>query len=176
MGGPPASAAPAEDTLQRGASHDDHDEAEADAPGGLDLAHGRTLTIAARPGAQLLELRAPGGAVELRIHVTGDGPVLSAESVRLSLTAAEDIELRCRHFRLEACETLELASRGSARVQAAESISVRAADFLELRGKLLGLNSERPAVLESMARLYFGGDMDRCLDWLARQDSPVLEW
>lgn len=167
MGGGPAAVESARGVEREGGMADEGQQ--------VALARGRTLTIEAERGATI-ELCAPGGEVELRVHVGDDGPVLSAGSVRLSLAATEDIELRCRRFRVEASEALELASRGSARVQAAESISVRAADFLELHGKLLGLNSERPAVLENMARLYFGGDMDRCLAWLAKQDSPVLEW
>ena len=68
----------------------------------LELRHGRTVSVVASDDADVLEVRAPSGGVELRIKLTEDGVVLQLEAARISLKAAESIDLESRNINLHA--------------------------------------------------------------------------
>lgn len=139
------------------------------------LGHGRSLTVAGEDGGDTVEVRAPGGTMELRIRITEAGPVLEMESVRLALTATESIEMKSRQVTVEAGESLTLASRGRAQVLAHDQIQVRTAEYLGLDGKIVGLRSDERAIVREMAEREFGGDIEKCLQWLAEQ-APAVDW
>ncbi|WP_428266143.1 hypothetical protein [Haliangium sp.] len=140
--------------------------------GGQALAHARTLVTG--PGTPTsIEIRAPGGQVELRVRITPDGPVLEADAARISLRASDAIEVSCRRFHLQADESLVLASQGPAGIAARSELRIHSAEYLNLRGKLIGNNSDREKILDHMAEVYFHGDRDASRAWLADPDLPL---
>ena len=82
----------------------------------LPLKHGRRLSLVSSGGDDLVEVRGAGGALELRIRMTADGPVLQMESLRLSLKAAQDVEVECNKFAVHAREDMALRADGDVRV------------------------------------------------------------
>lgn len=82
----------------------------------LPLAHGRTLALVHSAGDDLVELRGADGGLELRIRMTAEGPVLQMESLRLSLKAAEEVQVQCRRFDVQTTEDLRLDAGGDVRV------------------------------------------------------------
>ena len=68
----------------------------------LELRHGRTVSVAANDAADVLEVRSSSGELELRLKLTEDGLVLQLEAARISLKAAESIDLESRNINLEA--------------------------------------------------------------------------
>jgi uncharacterized protein (DUF2345 family) len=60
----------------------------------LALASGRVLVASGPEDAEQIELRSPGGAVELTITLTPQGPVVRVQASRLELAAKDAIELR----------------------------------------------------------------------------------
>ena len=104
------------------------------------LQHGRRLSLAVAGDEDLIEIRGRGGAVELRIRLTPDGPVLQLESVCLSLKAAQAVELECASFKVHAKEALELCSEGSLRIHAKEDLELDAAGDVCVTGTLIHLN------------------------------------
>jgi hypothetical protein len=86
------------------------------AGGELPLQHGRRLSLVASGGDDLVEVRGAGGALELRIRLTAEGPVLQMESLKLSLKAAQDVEVSCASFSVHAREGLALRADGDVRV------------------------------------------------------------
>ena len=139
------------------------------------LGHGRSLALVPQGNDSTVEIRAESGMLELRIRVTDAGPVLEMQGIRLALTATESIEMKSPRVMVEAEESLTLASRGEARLLAHDRIQVRTSEYLGLDGKLVGLRSEERTIVRELAEREFGGDVERCLQWLAEQ-APAVDW
>jgi hypothetical protein len=106
----------------------------------LPLQHGRSLALVRSAGDDLVEIRAPGGALELRIRMTAEGPVLQMESLRLSLKAAQDVEVACANFSVRSRETMTLQSDGDLRVSGEADVHVDAAGEVRVKGRMIHLN------------------------------------
>jgi hypothetical protein len=106
----------------------------------LPLQHGRSLALVRSADDDLVEIRAPGGALELRIRMTAEGPVLQMESLRLSLKAAQDVEVACANFAVRSRETMTLASDGALRISGEADVHVDAAGEVRVKGKMIHLN------------------------------------
>jgi phage gp45-like len=76
------------------------------------LREGRTLVIGEQGGEQLVEIRNGAGMVEIRIRLTEEGPVLQMEGARLSLKAAESVEIESQRVAIKATETIDLNASG----------------------------------------------------------------
>jgi hypothetical protein len=145
------------------------------------LGHGRSLALVpaqdagAAGAAETIEIRSQGGMLELRIRITDIGPVLEMEGIRLAVTAAESIEMKSRRVVVEAEESLTLASRGQAELLAQGTIQVRTSEYLGLDGKLVGLRSDERTIVRELAEREFGGDIEKCLTWLA-EHAPAVDW
>lgn len=139
------------------------------------LGHGRSLALVPQGNDSTVEIRAENGMLELRIRVTDAGPVLEMQGVRLALTATESIEMKAPRVMVEAGESLTLTSRGEARLLAKDRIQVRTPEYLGLDGKLVGLRSEERTIVRELAEREFGGNVERCLQWLAEQ-APAVDW
>lgn len=145
------------------------------------LGHGRSLALVPRQGddaaeaVEAIEIRAESGMLELRIRITDTGPILEMQGVKLALTAAESIEVKSPRVLIEAQDSLTLASRGEAHLLAHDRLHVRTTEYLGLDGKLVGLRSEERTIVREMAEREFGGDVERCLQWLAEQ-APAVDW
>ncbi len=63
------------------------------APDVVQLQYGRTLWVESTAGADVVEVHAPDGQVELRFKVTEDGVVLQLEANRISLKAKQSLDL-----------------------------------------------------------------------------------
>jgi hypothetical protein len=146
------------------------------------LGHGRSLALvpeqrgdSAAEVTEVIEIRAESGTLELRIRITDAGPVLEMQGIRLALAATESIEMKAPRVLVEAEESLTLASRGQAQLLAHDRLQVRTTEYLGLDGKLVGLRSEERTIVREMAEREFGGDVERCLQWLAEQ-APAVDW
>ena len=82
----------------------------------FDLPHGRTLALAPDGDEDLVEIRSASGAVEIRLRVTEEGPILEVEGVRLSLRAARSVDVECEEFNVSADGDITLAGGGDVRV------------------------------------------------------------
>jgi hypothetical protein len=78
----------------------------------LTLKHGHTIEVDSRGTDELVEIRDPSGVVELQIRVTDDGIVLQLEAVRISLKAAESVDVECKTFNVGADESIQLHAAG----------------------------------------------------------------
>ena len=99
---------------------------------GLELANGRTVTLATGDHGETVEFRADGGDLELRVKMTADGPVVQLTGARVEIVATESIEMQCSEFTVKASERLSLGSEGK--------LDLEAKDDLVVRGKMIYLN------------------------------------
>jgi hypothetical protein len=106
----------------------------------LYLDHGRTLAVAAEGLDQVLEIRAASGRVELRIKMTEEGPVLQAEGLKLSLKAAESIDLECKTFKVAASEGVELTTAGPMKLEAQGEMKLETKADVKVVGECIYLN------------------------------------
>lgn len=104
------------------------------------LQHGRQLALVSNPGSDLVEIRAPGGLVELRIRLTAEGPVLQMESLRLSMKAAQDVEIACANFSVRSSEAMTLHADGALRIQGETDLHVDAQGEVHVKGSSIHLN------------------------------------
>ncbi len=109
-------------------------------PSAIALQHGRHLSIAASGDDDLVEIRNPGGSVELRVRMTADGPVLQMESLRLSLKAARDVEVECANFSVRAREQMTLQSDGALCISGEADVHLDANGEVHVKGRLIHLN------------------------------------
>src|SRR5262245_24057037 len=104
------------------------------------LAHGRRLSVDAAGGEQVVEIRSASGAVELRVKITEEGPVLLVEAVRIALKAAEAVDVDCTRFRVSASQSIELASQGPVQVTGGADVGVNANGEVHVKGEMIYLN------------------------------------
>jgi hypothetical protein len=76
------------------------------------LRDGRKLVVSDAGTDQLVEIRNDSGMLEVRIRLTEDGPVLQMEGARLSLKAAEAVEIESTKIALKASETIDVTAGG----------------------------------------------------------------
>jgi len=83
----------------------------------LKLQHGRTLTVEPTDEADLVEVRAADGVLELRLKLTEDGVVLQLEAARISLKADQSINVDCKNFSVNAESDVCIESHADVRVR-----------------------------------------------------------
>lgn len=105
------------------------------------LKHGRKLAVASDGVQEVIEIRASSGALELRIKMTEEGPLLMLEGVKLAVKAEESIEMECKRFSVNASESVELASQQELKVSSEGELNIRseAAD-VRVKGEKIFLN------------------------------------
>lgn len=95
---------------------------------------GRSLRVEQSPDGDVVEVRSPAGALELRVRLDEDGPVLTLSGQRIELDAADSIALRCRRFEVVATETADIRA-GSARVHSDTDLELHSQGELRLRSE-----------------------------------------
>lgn len=106
----------------------------------LHLRQGRTLTLTSVGKDELVEIRGSSGVLELRIRVTDEGAVLEMESVRLSLRAAESVDVDCKEFNVSAERSIGLSAQGEIRVSGKADVRVDADGEVHVTGETIYLN------------------------------------
>ena len=82
----------------------------------LHLKHGRTVIVEPAGRDEVLELRSASGVLELRVKLTEDGVVLQLEGARISLKAAESVDVDCKTFNVNADADVHLQAGGDVHV------------------------------------------------------------
>lgn len=83
----------------------------------LTLRHGRTIDIDAGGTDDVLEIRDPSGLVELRVKLTEDGVILQLEGTRISLKAAESVDVECKTFTVHSEQSVHVQGGGDVYIQ-----------------------------------------------------------
>ncbi len=105
------------------------------------LPSGRSVVIRVTGAAEELEVRSPGGAVEVRITLTDQGPVVRLSGARLELEAADNIALHCRRLEVNTTESTHLHSAGSLQLSGQE-MRVQTTGDIHMNGDVIRLNCE----------------------------------
>ena len=106
----------------------------------LELHQGRTLTLASSGDDDLVEIRDASGQLQLRVRMTPEGPVLEVETVRLSLRAAEAVDIETKEFNVNAERSLAFSSEGEITLSGKADVRVDADGEVHVTGEMIYLN------------------------------------
>jgi hypothetical protein len=90
-----------------------------------------------------LEVRSPGGELEVRITLAEDGPVVSLRGARLELEAPREFRINCGRFEVMSAEQTSLHSTGQTVIGGGE-VRVKTDADIHLNGQTIRLNCEEP--------------------------------
>ena len=103
------------------------------------LPSGRSVVLKVTSAGDELEVRSPGGTVEVRILLSDTGPVVHLSGARLELEAPDTVALRCRRLEVTTEESTHLSSAGSLRLSGQE-MRVQTKGDIHLNGDVIRLN------------------------------------
>jgi hypothetical protein len=106
----------------------------------LDLAHGRRLAVRRADGAEVVEVREPGGEVCLSVEITPSGAVLRLTGARLELAATEEVSIAAPAVRIAAETAASLTSAGTLAVESEEDMRVHSEGEIRVTGRMIHLN------------------------------------
>lgn len=106
----------------------------------IELARERRLELTRAGDDQTLEIRAPGGEVELRITLTEAGPVLQLDAVKLAISARDSVEVDCGRFEVRARESVVLESEGDTELTTEGETRVSSTANVVIKGEYIYLN------------------------------------
>ena len=104
------------------------------------LPSGRSFVMRLDDAGEQLEIRSPGGELEVSIVLGPDGPVVRLRGARLEVDSPE-IALRCRTFDVQATSALNLQSQGDLRLKGDEIRALATRD-IHLNGAFIRLNCD----------------------------------
>lgn len=103
------------------------------------LPSGRSLVVrSALLGEDEIELRAPGGEVEVRIVCRPEGPVVTVRAARLELEAPS-LAVRCRDLDVQATEEAKLAAK-DLEIRGDGELVVKTGGDVRVNGAFIRLN------------------------------------
>lgn len=76
---------------------------------------GRIVVLHFEEGGEHLRIAAPGGATELSVRLTPEGPVLELHGAAIELVASREVAVRCERFVVDAREDVVIAAGGDKR-------------------------------------------------------------
>lgn len=106
----------------------------------IPLRAGRTLSVRDDAGSDLVEVRGADGGIEVRILLTDKGPVLRLEAVRLSLKAADAVDVEAPRVRIQTTDALSLSSEGGIDIAGDAEVEVTAGGDVRVVGSMIYLN------------------------------------
>jgi len=75
------------------------------------LPSGRSISMQVDGQGEYLEVRSPGGEVEVRIDFTPEGPSVKLRCAQLELASTGDIAMNCRNFSVQTSEDVKMNGR-----------------------------------------------------------------
>lgn len=103
----------------------------------LVLRSGHAIEAESSSAAEIVRVRAPGGACVVTIHLSAEGPIVRVEGASLEVAASKRLSLQC--------EDLDIRASRSVAIEAAKGgIDIRAHDDVAIVGERVLLNSDDP--------------------------------
>ena len=103
------------------------------------LPSGRSVVLKVADGCEELEVRSPGGDVEVRISLTDNGAVVTLRGGRLEMESPDAVALKCRRFDVATAEGTTLATAGNL-VMTGQDMCVKTDGDIHMNGAIIHLN------------------------------------
>lgn len=105
------------------------------------LETGRRVLIRNGSDGQTVEVRGPDGSLEVQIVITPQGPVVKLTAGRLEIATTEDVDIRCRKFKVHAESGVEIESEGKMALRSEDDLDLEAKQGdLRAKGETIWLN------------------------------------
>lgn len=104
------------------------------------LPSGRSVLVRADERGERVEIRSPGGELELRIALTESGPVLTLRGARLEIDSTDTVAVNCRRFELNTTEGVALKAAGDIDLRSAAEFRLKTQGDTWIDGKMVMLN------------------------------------
>ena len=105
----------------------------------IPLPSGTTVSVRSDRRGEDIVVRSAGGAMEIRVRLTEEGPVLSLRGVRLEIEAQDSVAVSCREFAVHASEGVRV-SAGNVEVRSDSEIRMRSGGETFIDGDYVKLN------------------------------------
>lgn len=107
----------------------------------LALRGGRTLQVrtVGTAGRETIELKSRDGALELKITMTPDGPMIHVKGGSLAVEAADAVSVACKRFDIQASGGISLAA-GNVAIDSGGEVRIRSQGNTYMDSELLHLN------------------------------------
>jgi hypothetical protein len=106
----------------------------------MQLPSGRSLRISLVSGGEQLEILSPEGALELRIAMTPQGPVLSLSGAKLELNATESVALNCGKLEINSTDGISMRSDAAINFKSAGEFGVHSLGNANIDASVINLN------------------------------------
>jgi hypothetical protein len=103
------------------------------------LPSGRSVVLKVGDGCEELEIRSPGGDVEVCVTLTDQGAMVRLRGGQLQMQAAETLSLNCRRLEVVTTEGTALGSAGDVLITG-RSMRVQAENDIHMNGGVIHLN------------------------------------
>jgi hypothetical protein len=103
------------------------------------LPSGRSVVLKLAGNQEELEVRSPGGNVEVRILLTDQGAVVTLQGGRLEMASPDTVALICRRVEINSTEGTDLLSSGDVRITGRE-MRVQTESDIHMNGRIIHLN------------------------------------
>ena len=114
-------------------------EPEMRLPSARALPSGRSVVLKVADGCEELEVRSPGGDVEVRISLTDNGAVVTLRGGRLEMESTDAVALNCRRLDVVTAEGIALASAGDLLISG-RGMRVKTEGDIHMNGAIIHLN------------------------------------
>jgi hypothetical protein len=139
----------------------------------LSLPSGRSIRLVADGSREELEVRSPDGAMELRISLTKDGPVLSLSGARLEINSSDAVSVNCRAFEVHAEQSVRLSTAGDVAIAASGAMRARTGGQMHLDGELVNINcGDRTGYPDEKSAALAQAAIDKVLSERAASAEP----
>jgi hypothetical protein len=103
------------------------------------LPSGRSVVLKVGEGCEEMEIRSPGGDVEVRITLTDQGAVVGLRGGRLEMQSADAVSLNCRRLDVVTTEGTALGGTGDVVITGRE-MRVKMENDIRMNGGVIHLN------------------------------------
>lgn len=104
------------------------------------LRTGHRVLIRNGPAAQAIEVRGPDGTLEVEVVLTEQGPVVRLTAGRMEIATTEDVDVRCRTFKVHAERGVEVESGDKLLLKSADDTDIEAGGDLRAKAETIWLN------------------------------------
>ncbi len=109
------------------------------------LPSGRTVHVHSADGREEIEIRSPGGEMEVRIALTPQGPVLQLRGARLEIDSTDTVAVNCRSFEINAADAVKIQTAGDVDVAGAGELRMKMSGQAWIDGDYVNLNCRERA-------------------------------
>ena len=105
----------------------------------VQLDSGRRIHVQCDGQEEIIEIAESNGDILMKVRMTDEGPVISAQGARLELKSSETIALEAKKIRIQAQEEAIVESKGGLDLSASKKMDLHADDDIRIVGEIASI-------------------------------------